>query len=140
MNTTNYFFSVTSRTCRNGLYHENTCHAASRSCAVRYRLCTLYSISNQAYSSRARTKALAKGKSRPKQDLQSVNKSAGNKNDASLGAFMKESSPVAAKNDEPTTKAVSGSSKDTVVSLGRPSPKYGRHIHVPTVHRLLTNL
>jgi hypothetical protein len=138
MNTTNYFFSVTWKTCRNAFYHGNTCHAASRSCAVSYRPYELqYSISNRTYSSRARTKALAKA--RPKQDHQSANKSASNKNEASPGPFMKEPSPVAAKKDEPMTKAVSGSSKDTVVSLGRPAPKYGRHTHVPTIHRLLIN-
>jgi hypothetical protein len=128
MNTTNYFFSVTWKTCRNALYHGNTCHAASRSCAVRYRPYELqYSISNRTYSSRARTKALAKSKARPKQEFQPANKSASNNNETSPGAFMKESSPATAKKDEPTRKPVSGSSKDTVVSLGRPAPKYGRH-------------
>jgi hypothetical protein len=143
MNTTNYVFSVTSKTCRNprrGAYCGIPCHPTSRCSAVRYGLYKLYAISHRPYSSRARRiKDSLTAKATPRKDLELATRKElleGFPAQNTSSAKSKDSSPAAPVTDllaAPKNhggKHVDHRSKASAVNLQGRTQRYGRDLYV----------
>jgi hypothetical protein len=147
MNTTRHVFSVTSRTYKNAprdICYGRHCQSMRGNSALRHGFQELYVISNRSYSSRARrVKALATGKTTPKNNLKPATQRhllerLTKENDVPSVALTKDSNAATPKTNTPIPNAVSTSHKDTAVGLKGPGQRYGMQDFSTANHKVLT--